>query len=70
VANSQAALDAIKGTNGQAQRTNDMQKKLFDEKVISQVNSMLQTPITKRLRLITMLPNRVSAAARQMCKVP
>ena len=35
VANSQAALDALKAQEEQAQRTYDMQKKLFDEKVIS-----------------------------------
>src|SRR5579871_3145334 len=35
VANSQAAIDALKAQQEQAQRTFDMQKKLFDEKVIS-----------------------------------
>jgi len=35
VANSQAALDALKAQEEQAQRTYDMQKKLFDDKVIS-----------------------------------
>ena len=35
VANSQAALDALKAQEEQAQRTFDMQKKLFDDKVIS-----------------------------------
>ena len=35
VANSQAALDALKAQQEQAQRTYDMQKKLFDDKVIS-----------------------------------
>jgi len=35
VANSQAALDALKAQVEQAQRTYDMQKKLFDDKVIS-----------------------------------
>jgi HlyD family secretion protein len=35
VANSQAALDALKAQQEQAQRTFDMQKKLFDDKVIS-----------------------------------
>ena len=35
VANSQAALDALKAQEEQAQRTYDMQKKLFDGKVIS-----------------------------------
>lgn len=36
VANSQAALEALKAQMDQAQHTYDMQKKLFDEKVISQ----------------------------------
>jgi HlyD family secretion protein len=36
VANSQAAIDALKAQMEQAQRTYTMQKKLFDEKVISQ----------------------------------
>lgn len=36
VANSQAAIDALKAQMEQAQRTYNMQKKLFDEKVISQ----------------------------------
>lgn len=36
VANSQAALDALNAQMEQAQRTYNMQKKLFDEKVISQ----------------------------------
>ena len=35
VANSQAAIDALKAQVEQAQRTYDMQKKLFDDKVIS-----------------------------------
>ena len=35
VANSQAAIDALKAQQEQAQRTYDMQKKLFDDKVIS-----------------------------------
>lgn len=35
VANSQAAIDALKAQLEQAQRTYDMQKKLFDDKVIS-----------------------------------
>ena len=35
VANSQAGLDALKAQEEQAQRTFDMQKKLFDDKVIS-----------------------------------
>ena len=35
VANSQAAIDALKAQAEQAQRTFDMQKKLFDDKVIS-----------------------------------
>ena len=35
VANSQAAIDALKAQEEQAQRTYDMQKKLFDDKVIS-----------------------------------
>jgi len=35
VANSQAAIDALKAQQEQAQRTFDMQKKLFDDKVIS-----------------------------------
>ena len=35
VANSQAALDALNAQMDQAQRTYDMQKKLFDDKVIS-----------------------------------
>ena len=35
VANSQAALDALKAQMEQAQRTYDMQKKLYDDKVIS-----------------------------------
>ncbi len=35
VANSQAALDALNAQMEQAQRTYDMQKKLFDDKVIS-----------------------------------
>lgn len=35
VANSQAAIDALKAQMEQAQRTYDMQKKLFDDKVIS-----------------------------------
>jgi len=35
VANSQAAIDALKAQMEQAQRTFDMQKKLFDDKVIS-----------------------------------
>jgi HlyD family secretion protein len=35
VANSQAAIDALKAQEEQAQRTYDRQKKLFDEKVIS-----------------------------------
>ncbi len=35
VANSQAALDALNAQQEQAQRTFDMQKKLFDDKVIS-----------------------------------
>jgi HlyD family secretion protein len=35
VANSQAALDALNAQMEQAQRTYDMQKKLYDEKVIS-----------------------------------
>ncbi|UAY52201.1 efflux RND transporter periplasmic adaptor subunit [Ferruginibacter albus] len=35
VANSQAAIDALKAQQEQAQRTYDMQKKLYDEKVIS-----------------------------------
>ena len=35
VANSQAALDALKALMEQAQRTYDMQKQLFDDKVIS-----------------------------------
>ena len=35
VANSMAALDALKAQEEQAQRNYDMQKKLFDEKVIS-----------------------------------
>ena len=36
VANSQAGLDALKAQQEQAQRTYDMQRKLFDDKVISQ----------------------------------
>ncbi len=36
VANSQAALDALLAQQEQAQRTYDMQKKLYDDKVISQ----------------------------------
>lgn len=35
VANAQAAIDALKAQQEQAQRTFDMQKKLFDDKVIS-----------------------------------
>jgi len=35
VANSQAAIEALKAQQQQAQRTYDMQKKLFDDKVIS-----------------------------------
>jgi HlyD family secretion protein len=35
VANSQAAIDALKAQMEQAERTYDMQKKLFDDKVIS-----------------------------------
>jgi HlyD family secretion protein len=35
VANSQAAIEALKAQQEQAQRTFDMQKKLFDDKVIS-----------------------------------
>jgi len=35
LANSQAAIDALKAQQEQAQRTFDMQKKLYDEKVIS-----------------------------------
>jgi HlyD family secretion protein len=35
VANSQAAIDALKAQQEQAQQTYDMQKKLYDEKVIS-----------------------------------
>lgn len=35
VANSQAAIDALKAQQEQAQRSYDMQKKLFDQKVIS-----------------------------------
>jgi HlyD family secretion protein len=35
VANSQAAIDALKAQEEQAQRVYDMQKKLFDDKVIS-----------------------------------
>ncbi len=35
VANSQAALDALRAQQEQAQRTYDMQRKLFDDKVIS-----------------------------------
>ena len=35
VSNSQAALDALKAQEEQAQRSYDMQKKLFDQKVIS-----------------------------------
>jgi len=36
VANSQASIDALKAQQEQAQRTFEMQKKLYDEKVISQ----------------------------------